>query len=222
MSDLSAMQIDGALAAPATEREPDVELPALEEILSANDFRLAAEKALTPKAWAFYSSAATDLVTYNKNRELTRRVMLRPRILRNVSNVSIKRNILGMQSEAPFFMCPAAMATLAHPDGELGWSRAAANEGIFQIVRPAPKSRSPNFGILSNVLFFFFFLDLQQCLLPLTVNHLSRTQEPPLLSPAIRQFGPIQDDRTTAQSKVPWNQSHLRYRRRTGAWETRG
>lgn len=109
-------------------------LPPLEEILSAQDFANAAQKALTPKAWAFYSSAATDLVTITKNKELTRRVMLRPRILRNVSCVNIERNILGFRSKAPFFMCPMAMATLAHPDGELGWSRAVANEGIFQIV----------------------------------------------------------------------------------------
>lgn len=60
--------------------------------------------------------------------------MLRPRILRNVSDVNIERDILGFRSKAPFFMCPMAMATLAHPDGELGWSRAVANEGIFQIV----------------------------------------------------------------------------------------
>lgn len=110
------------------------DVPPLNQILSANDFALAAQKALTPKAWAFYSSAATDLVTLNRNREIIRRVMLRPRILRNVTDVSIERNILGLKSKAPFFMCPAAMATLAHPDGELGWSRAVANEGIFEIV----------------------------------------------------------------------------------------
>ncbi|KAF4968285.1 hypothetical protein FZEAL_10406 [Fusarium zealandicum] len=115
-------------------RELPPDVPKLEEIICANDFALAAQKALTPKAWAFYSSAATDLVTINKNRELIRRVMLRPRILRNVSVVSIDRKILGLDSKAPFFMCPAAMATMAHPDGELGWSRAAANEGIFEII----------------------------------------------------------------------------------------
>ena len=74
------------------------------------------------------------MVTWTKNRELIRRVMLRPRILRNVSEVKINRKILGLDSKAPFIMCPAAMATLAHPDGELGWSRAAASEGIFEIV----------------------------------------------------------------------------------------
>jgi L-lactate dehydrogenase (cytochrome) len=148
MSDLAAMESETPnIPAPRgmshslklnSSNKPDIQLPSnvpsLDQILSANDFALAAQKALTPKAWAFYSSAATDLVTWTRNRELIRRVMLRPRILRNVSEVKINRKILGLDSKAPFIMCPAAMATLAHPDGELGWSRAAASEGIFEIV----------------------------------------------------------------------------------------
>ncbi|CAF3478903.1 unnamed protein product [Fusarium graminearum] len=134
MSDLEAMESESPnIPAPRDIQLPS-NVPALDQILSANDFALAAQKALIPKAWAFYSSAATDLVTVTNNRELIRRVMLRPRILRNVSQVNIGRKILGLQSKAPFFMCPAAMATLAHPDGELGWSRAAASEGIFEII----------------------------------------------------------------------------------------
>ncbi|KAL6414498.1 L-lactate dehydrogenase (cytochrome) [Ilyonectria robusta] len=134
MSDLSAMESETPNIPPPRDIQLPKDVPPLNQILSANDFALAAQKALTPKAWAFYSSAATDLVTLNRNREIIRRVMLRPRILRNVTDVSIERNILGLKSKAPFFMCPAAMATLAHPDGELGWSRAVANEGIFEII----------------------------------------------------------------------------------------
>lgn len=106
-------------------------MPPLDAILSAPDFELAAEKALTPKAWAFYSSAATDLVTHRRNKELLRRIMIRPRVLRNVTDVSLDRKILGLQCKAPFFVSPAAMARLAHPDGELALSRAAASEGII-------------------------------------------------------------------------------------------
>jgi hypothetical protein len=110
-------------------------IPPLETIISAPDFTAVAQKALTHKAWAFYSSAATDLVTHSKNKELVRRIMIRPRILRNVTDINMERNILGFKSSAPFFMSPAAMARLAHPDGELAWSRGVANEGIFQVVR---------------------------------------------------------------------------------------
>lgn len=108
--------------------------PPLDSILSAPDFEKAAQHTLTAKTWAFYSSAATDLVTHGKNKELVRRVMIRPRILRNVTNINFKTNILGFDSSAPFFISPAAMARLAHPDGELSLSRAAAQQGIIQCV----------------------------------------------------------------------------------------
>ncbi|KAL9572348.1 hypothetical protein ACKAV7_003549 [Fusarium commune] len=109
-------------------------IPPLDAILSAPDFEKAAQDSLSAKTWAFYSSAATDLVTHGKNKELVRRVMIRPRILRNVSQVNYKTSILGFDSSAPFFISPAAMARLAHPDGELALSRAAANEGIIQCI----------------------------------------------------------------------------------------
>ncbi|EUC29216.1 hypothetical protein COCCADRAFT_40371 [Bipolaris zeicola 26-R-13] len=110
------------------------EKPNLRSIISAADFQEVARHTLTPKAWAFYSSAATDLVTHKMNKEMIRRIMFRPRILRDVKTVSIKRNVLGCESSAPFFISPAAMARLAHPDGELALARGAANEEIVQCI----------------------------------------------------------------------------------------
>lgn len=114
--------------------EEETSIPPLETLLSAQDFEHVASNALTPKTWAFYSSAATDLVTHQQNKAIIRRVMIRPRILRNVSNIDMRRNILGLGCSAPFFVSPTAMARLAHPDGELAISRAAAKEGIIQCV----------------------------------------------------------------------------------------
>lgn len=116
--------------------------PPLESLLSAADFEVVASRALTPKTWAFYSSAATDLITHGKNKELVRRLMIRPRILRDVSNIDMRTSILGFDTAAPFFISPAAMAKLVHPDGELALSRGAAAEGIIQCVRPFPFSLS--------------------------------------------------------------------------------
>ncbi|KAF5639314.1 L-lactate dehydrogenase (cytochrome) [Fusarium sp. NRRL 52700] len=125
----SPTQTNDAPLAPTTKT-----IPPIDAILSAPDFEKAAKDSLSAKTWAFYSSAATDLVTHGKNKELVRRVMIRPRILRNVSQVNYKTSILGFDSSAPFFISPAAMARLAHPDGELALSRAAANEGIIQCI----------------------------------------------------------------------------------------
>ena len=108
--------------------------PDLFKVMSTQDFEDVARNTLTPKAWAFYSSAATDLITHHWNSNMYRRVMLRPRVMRDVANVETRRSILGCPSSAPFFISPAAMARLAHPDGELALARGCASEGLIQVV----------------------------------------------------------------------------------------
>ena len=109
--------------------------PGLSSLISVHDFEDVARQHLSKKAFAFYSSAADDLVSQRANVQCLRQLMLRPRILRNVKNASIKRRVLCCESEAPFFVCPAAMAGLAHPEGEKAIARACAKQGIVQSVR---------------------------------------------------------------------------------------
>ncbi|KAK7753411.1 hypothetical protein SLS62_004702 [Diatrype stigma] len=78
--------------------------------------------------------ATTDLTTHHQNKALSRRIMIQPRILRDVKNVDTRRNILGCESSSPFFISPAAMAKLAHPDGEIALAKAAASEGLIQCI----------------------------------------------------------------------------------------
>ncbi|KAK8126390.1 L-lactate dehydrogenase (cytochrome) [Apiospora kogelbergensis] len=113
---------------------PETGHPPLFSLISAADFEKLASEALSPKTWAFYSSAATDLITHTQNKALLRRIMIQPRILRDVKHVNFKSRILGLSSSAPFFVSPAAMARLAHPDGELALARASALEGIIQCI----------------------------------------------------------------------------------------
>lgn len=58
--------------------------------------------------------------------------------MRSVPEAKTKRSILGFPCEAPFFVSPAAMARLAHKDGELALARGCANEGIIQCVSSIP------------------------------------------------------------------------------------
>ena len=115
------------------DEDPDPK-PDLLKILSAADFEKAAEKTLTPKGWAFYSSAAQDLIAHHQNRDFFRRILFRPRVLRDVTVANTKTTILGHQTSAPFFVSPAAMARLAHKDGEKAIARGCANEGIIQCI----------------------------------------------------------------------------------------
>lgn len=53
-----------------------------------------------------------------------------PRILRDVSNIDTSTTMFGAKVTFPFGFSPAAMHCLAHPDGEIATSRAAAKAGI--------------------------------------------------------------------------------------------
>lgn len=78
--------------------------PPLHSLISVHDFEKIARQTYTAKTMAFYSSAATDLVSHRANSQCQRQLLLRPRVLRNVRETSTKRRILGCDSSAPFFV----------------------------------------------------------------------------------------------------------------------
>ena len=110
------------------------EKPDLNSIISAFDFETVASQTATPKTWAFYSSAATDLVTRDFNRNIFNRIFFRPRTMRDVSQIDTTTTILGQKVSSPFMVAPAAMAKLIHPDGETAIAAGCAEKGIIQCV----------------------------------------------------------------------------------------
>lgn len=91
-----------------------------------DDFKVEAKKTSSQKAWVYYHSAADSLASSQANRLDWTRITFRPRVLRNVARVSMHTKIMGHNSALPFFIAPAAMAKLGHPDGELCLARGAA------------------------------------------------------------------------------------------------
>jgi L-lactate dehydrogenase (cytochrome) len=106
----------------------------LECLISSHDFEAAAADAFSPKAWAFVSSAATDLHTMRRNAEAYSHITLRPRVLRDVGAVDTSMAMLGHKLRLPVFCAPTAMAKLIHPDGEKALGQACKEAGIAQCV----------------------------------------------------------------------------------------
>ncbi|KAI9888801.1 MAG: hypothetical protein M1814_006255 [Vezdaea aestivalis] len=120
---------------PKVKRSPSNELkPPLRTLISAWDFEEVASKVASPKAWAFYSSAATDCITRDQNKRVFDQVWFRPRLMRNVSKATTRSRILGCKTDLPFFISPAAMAKLVHPEGEKDMARAAVNKKMIQCI----------------------------------------------------------------------------------------
>ncbi|CRG85435.1 L-lactate dehydrogenase (cytochrome) [Talaromyces islandicus] len=112
----------------------DNEKPPLTTLINAHDFETVASKTVSKKTWAFYSSAATDLITRDANKSCFDRIWFRPRVMRNVRSIDMRTTVQGTDLSFPLFVSPAAMARMIHPDGECAIARACESKGIMQGV----------------------------------------------------------------------------------------
>lgn len=109
--------------------------PPLDHLLNLDEIADVAQKLISAKCRAYYASASDDLFTKSWNNAAYRSVLLRPRVFVDCVPCDTATTLLGQFGvRTPVFVCPAAMARLAHPDGEAGIARAAGHFGACQIV----------------------------------------------------------------------------------------
>jgi isopentenyl diphosphate isomerase/L-lactate dehydrogenase-like FMN-dependent dehydrogenase len=75
--------------------------------------------------------------TIRANREAFEEWRIVPRMLRDVSERSLRRTVLGTELPAPVLLAPIGVQTVAHPEGELASARAAAHVGLPLIASTA-------------------------------------------------------------------------------------
>ncbi len=75
--------------------------------------------------------------TMRANREAFDHWRLRPRMLRDVSERSLARTVLGTELPAPVLLAPIGVQTLAHQEGELAMARGAARVGVPLVASTA-------------------------------------------------------------------------------------
>ena len=100
------------------------------KILSIADLKEEAAKRLPKVEMEYYNGGAGDTVTLRDNEDAFSRYKLRPRVLRNVDDPDLSTTIFGTEVAFPLGFSPAAAHRIAHPDGELATSRAAAKNKI--------------------------------------------------------------------------------------------
>jgi L-lactate dehydrogenase (cytochrome) len=114
--------------------KPQSEKPPLDAILNMYDFELASQATLSAKSWAFYHTAANDLITKDANVAWWRKIWFRPRVLVGVRDVDVSATVLGQKYSVPIFSAPAALAKLSHPDGERAMAKGLTNRGTTIIA----------------------------------------------------------------------------------------
>ena len=120
---------------PAQEQQiPEAQMPTLDDCLNMHDIEKLATLKMSKKAWAYYFSAGDDLISKTLNNTVYHNILLRPRVFADVTHCSTATTILGSPVNIPFFVSPAAMARLGHPDGEAGIAAACRTYGACPII----------------------------------------------------------------------------------------
>ncbi|KAL2153862.1 hypothetical protein VTH82DRAFT_2538 [Thermothelomyces myriococcoides] len=131
---LKKLQQEAAQARPKEDEQKKAGPPPLEALLNLDDIEAAATKQVSKKCWAYYYSAADDLYSKTFNNLAYRNILLRPRVFIDVTNADTSTTLLGHRVSTPLYVSPAAMARLAHPDGEAGIAKGISRFGAMQIV----------------------------------------------------------------------------------------
>ena len=114
--------------------QSNVEGIPVQNLLNMDEFEKVATAKISKKAWAYYYSAADDLITKRFNTEVFRSILLRPRVFIDCTECNISTKLLDNQVSMPIYVSPAAMARLGHPSGEAGIAEACRSFGAMQII----------------------------------------------------------------------------------------
>jgi isopentenyl diphosphate isomerase/L-lactate dehydrogenase-like FMN-dependent dehydrogenase len=106
----------------------------MSERLSVADYERLAEERLEPGPWAYLTGGSGDEWTLRENRAAFERWTFRPRVLRDVSEISTATTVLGHTVGLPVVVAPVAYQQLYHPDGECATAHGAAAAGAGMAV----------------------------------------------------------------------------------------
>lgn len=98
------------------------------------EYEALAREKLEQGHYDFIAGAATDEITLRRTRAVLDSIMLRPRMLTDISQRDTAVTVLGRRISLPVMLDPAGNHAAAHPDAELATARAAAAAGTLMVV----------------------------------------------------------------------------------------
>ena len=98
------------------------------------EYEALAKERLPKEEYDFIAGGATDEITLRRTREVFDSIMLRPRMLTDISNRDLSTTVLGQHLDFPIMIDPAGGHGRAHPEGELATVRAAGAAGTLMIM----------------------------------------------------------------------------------------
>ena len=102
--------------------------------VNLEEFEAVAREKMPPASYDYYAGGAEDEITLRENRDAFKRLRIAFRVLVDVAERDMRTELLGVPMSSPILLAPTAMHRMAHPDGELATSRAAAGTGTLMCL----------------------------------------------------------------------------------------
>jgi isopentenyl diphosphate isomerase/L-lactate dehydrogenase-like FMN-dependent dehydrogenase len=112
-------------------------LRAPEQLISVEDYRVAAAKRVPQLVWSYIEGGADDLVTVRRNREAFSSWSLRARVMTGHTERRLRTRIGNVELELPVLLAPTGSLGLSNWQGDLAAARAAEAAGTRLVLSTA-------------------------------------------------------------------------------------
>ena len=103
----------------------------IDEAINLEEIKRMAFNNLDVNALSYYSSGANNEITLRRNEEYFKKILLLPKILKNVNKISTETNILNNTISMPILIAPAALQKLANNEGEIATAKVSYEKNII-------------------------------------------------------------------------------------------
>ena len=128
------------------------------QLLNLLDYENAAADLMQPAHFAYIAGGVADNITRDANRTAFDNLQLRPRVMRDVSKLTMATQVMGNEMAAPIMLSPASTQKLAHPDGELALARAAKAQGLVQVLSTMANTAVEEITAIGHSVWFQLYL----------------------------------------------------------------
>ena len=105
-----------------------------QEPVNLFEYEEIAKGRLNPGDYDFIAGGATDEITIRRTRAVFDSIMMRPRMMVDISQRDLSTTVLGQRIDFPVMLDPAGNHGAAHEEAELATARAAGTAGTVMVV----------------------------------------------------------------------------------------
>uniref|UniRef100_A0A0E0AMP3 (S)-2-hydroxy-acid oxidase n=1 Tax=Oryza glumipatula TaxID=40148 RepID=A0A0E0AMP3_9ORYZ len=123
--------------------------------VNVREYQELAKKALPKMAYDYINGGAEDEHTLRENIAAYTRIILRPRVLVDVSKIDMSTTLLGYTMRSPIIVAPTGGHKLAHPEGEKATARAAASCNAIMVLSFSSSCKIEDVASSCNAIRFY-------------------------------------------------------------------